>query len=264
MRPMYHRFKWTRSSRRRNGITMEYEPLQPYFLLAVINAAKCKTFADIGSNIGAYSVLMSQATSVEKVVAFEANRSAAMEMRQNFNLNSLDIEIQTVAVSDKSGSLSFGVVSRLAGNSAVVDTAANQEFHQVDQIKCVALDEALGSCSGPFALKIDVEGHEKEVLSGARSLLVNPCVIQVENYGEELKLPEGYNKIAQIGPDWYFSNMSNLYAADLFEQAATMMIEANHERKSASIHIGDFALSVSGTSYDFFKRIALKYFGSRL
>ena len=261
---MYHRFKWTRSSHRRNRITMEYEPLQPYFLLAAINAAKCKTFADIGSNIGAYSVLMSQAPSVEKVVAFEANHSAALEMLQNFRLNSLDIEIQTGAVSDKCGYLSFGVVSRLAGNSAVVDTAANQEFNQVEQIKCITLDEALDSCAGPFALKIDVEGHEKQVLSGARSLLVHPCIIQVENYGEELKLPDGYNKIAQIGPDWYFSNISNLYAADLFEQAATMMIEANHEMKSASIHVGDLALSVTGRTYTFAKRIALKFFRSRL
>src|SRR5210317_863569 len=139
---MYHRFKWTRPSRRRNGITMEYEPLQPYFLLAIINAAKCRAFADVGSNVGAYSILMSQDPSVEKIVAFEANRAAAEEMQANFRLNALNIEFERVAVSDKDGTLTFGTVSRLAGNSAVVDTSENRKFHQVDEIECVTLDDA--------------------------------------------------------------------------------------------------------------------------
>ena len=226
---MYHRFKWTKSSRRRNGITMEYEPLQPYFLLAVINIAQCRTFADIGSNIGAYSVLMSQAPSVEKIVAFEANRSAALEMQANVRLNSLDIEVRPLAVSDKNGTLTFGTISRLAGNNSVVDTSENAAFNRVDQIDCVTLDDALGTCAGPFALKIDVEGHEEKVLRGARNLLRNPCVIQVESYGKEPNLPDGYSRIAQIGPDWYYSNMPGFHADDLFERSSTMMIESNHE-----------------------------------
>jgi FkbM family methyltransferase len=261
---MYHRFKWTRSSRRRNDMTIEYEPLQPYFLLAIITTADCRTFVDVGSNVGAYSVLMSQAPSVEKIVAFEANRSAALEMRENFRLNSLNIEIKTVAVSDRVGSLTFGTVSRLAGNSAVVDTSENREFHHVDQVECVTLDSALADYPGPFALKIDVEGHEERVLRGAQELLENPCVIQVESYGETLTLPECYSRIAKIGPDWYFSNIRGLHAADLFERATAMMIESNHEKKTASIHAGDFALSVSGKSYAVVRRIALKFVGSRL
>ena len=261
---MYHRFKWTRSSRRRNGITMEYEPLQPYFLLAIINAAKCRTFADVGSNVGAYSVLMSQAPSVEKIVAFEANCAAALEMRDNFRLNALNIELERVAVSDKNGTLTFGTVSRLAGNNAVVDTSENRKFHQVDEIECVTLDDALGSHAGPFALKIDVEGHEEKVLRGARNLLRHPCVIQVENYGEKLDLPEDYSRIAQIGPDWYFSNMPGFHAIELFEQASAMMIESNHEKKVASIHAGDFAFSVTGRTYELIKRVTLKFFASRL
>jgi FkbM family methyltransferase len=245
---------------------MEYEPLQPYFLLASIIAAKCKTFADVGSNIGAYSVLMSQAPSLEKIVAFEANRSAAEEMRANFLLNSLHIDVRTVAVSDKSGTLEFGIVSRLAGNSAIVASSKNQTFRQVEQVDCVTLDDALGSCSGPFAIKIDVEGHEENVLRGARKLLENPCVVQVENFRETLEIPEGYSKVARIGPDWYYSNMDTpeLLAQDLFEQATAIMIESNHERKSAAIHAGDFALSVSGRSYEIIKKTALRIFGSRL
>ncbi len=261
---MYHRFNWTGSSRRRNGLTMEYEPLQPYFLLAIINSAECRTFADIGSNVGAYSVLMSQARSLDRVVAFEANCSAAQETQTNFVLNSLDAEVRKVAVSDHNGTLNFGIVSRLAGNSAIVDTSEDQTFHKVEQVECVTLDDALAACSGPFAIKIDVEGHEENVLRGATKLLENQCVIQVENFGERLSFPESYSKIAQIGPDWYYSNMPGLCARDLFECASAMMIESNHEQKFASIHAGNFALSVSGRSYELIKKVALRVFGSRL
>ena len=150
---------------------MEYEPLQPYFLLASSITAGCKTFVDVGSNIGAYSVLMSQVPSLEKTVAFEANQSAAREMRANFQLNSLDVDVQTVAVSDQNGTLNFGIVSRLAGNSAIVDTSDNQSFREVEQVECVTLDDALEGCSGPFGIKIDVEGMELDVLNGARETI---------------------------------------------------------------------------------------------
>jgi predicted RNA methylase len=83
---MYHRFSWTSVSHRRNGISAEYEPLQPYFLLALIEQAGCRTFADVGANIGAYSVLASQAASIEHLVAFEANPAAAGEVRRNLAL----------------------------------------------------------------------------------------------------------------------------------------------------------------------------------
>lgn len=245
---------------------MEYEPLQPYFLLAGIVAAKCKTFVDVGSNIGAYSILMSQAPSLEKIVAFEANRPAAEEMRANLLLNSLSIDVQAVAVSDHAGTLDFGVVSRLAGNSAILDSKQRQPFRKIEQVKCVTLDDALRACSGPFAIKIDVEGHEQKVLRGARNVLEAPCLLQVENYRETLELPRGYSKVAMIGPDWYYSNMDReeLQAPILFEQAAQMLIKSNHETKSAAIHAGDFALSVSGRSYETVKRIALRFLGSRL
>ena len=89
-------------------------------------------------------------------------------------------------------------------------------------------------------------------------------MIQIESFGDSLNLPDGYAKIAQIGPDSYFSNIPSLNAVDLFEKASTMMIESNHEKKIATIHAGDFALSVSGKSYAFVKRVAVKFFGSRL
>lgn len=258
---MYHRFKWTSASHRRNGISQEYEPLQPYFLLALIKETKCKTFVDVGANVGAYSVLMSLA--VSKVVAFEANPDAARELERNLEANGIFGEIIQKAASDRNGSVKFGTVSRLAGNSAVVVTAADQKFRQTSELECVTLDSVAGGIPEPIAIKIDVEGHERQVLSGAMATLRKPCVLQIEDLDGSLEI-EGYRRLSRIGPDTYFTNINGIEAAEIFEKASALLIEANHENKSASLRVGPFGISISGPPYRALKSVALKLFGSRL
>ena len=76
---MYHRFKWTQVSNRRNWISREYEPLQPYFILELARAAGSETFVDVGANIGLYSVVMSQL--VNEVIAYEAIEALVKEIK---------------------------------------------------------------------------------------------------------------------------------------------------------------------------------------
>jgi FkbM family methyltransferase len=264
---MYHRFKWTSVSHRRNGLTAEYEPLQPYFLLALIERAGCRTFVDVGSNIGSYAVLMSQAPSIERIVAFEANPVAADEIRRNFAMNGIAGEVRTAAVSGKPGSIAFGMVSRFAGNSAVVATASGQAFHKTAEVTAVTLDDELKTCPQPLALKIDVEGHESEVIAGACAVLGSAqCVLQVENFAGNVEnlLPTGYRPLTHVGPDWYFTNIPEIDATETHERSAAAMIESNHERKSIALRAGDFNVAITGRSYRLLRRVATKVLGSRL
>ncbi len=258
---MYHRFKWTRASHRRNGISQEYEPVQPYFLLALIKATNCKTFVDVGANIGAYSVLMSEA--VDNVIAFEANANAANEMARNLSVNNLQAQIIRKAASSRNGTVSFGTVSRLAGNSAVVATSAGQNFRQTSELESVTLDAILSEQAEPFAIKIDVEGHEKEVLAGATRTLSRRCVIQIEDHKGTLEL-EHFRLLARIGPDAYFSNIDGIEVARIFEDACASLIRANHENKSASLRFGPFGISIHGAPYRIVRFLAVKLLGSRL
>jgi FkbM family methyltransferase len=256
---MYHRFSWTSVSHRRNGISAEYEPLQPYFLLALIEQAECRTFADVGANIGAYSVLASQAASIEHLVAFEANPAAAGEVRRNFALNGIRGIVREVAVSTEPGTVTFGTVSRFAGNSAVVETSAGQAFHKTTPVEAVTLDSELSGYPQPIAIKIDVEGHERNVLAGAKNVLASArSIIQVEDYAGTIAdaFPEGYRILTRIGPDWYFTNIPDIDPAGIYERAATALIEANHENKAIILRKGDFGIEISGTSYKKMKRLA--------
>ncbi len=258
---MYHRFRWTRASRRRNGLTQEFEPLQPYVLQSLIAGLGCRTFLDVGANVGAYSVLMS-AEGVS-TTAFEANADVAKELRANLRLNAIEGRIVEAAVSDCSGFLQFGTVSRLAGNSAVVETSLGQAFREVRQVPCVTLDATCAQVAAPIAIKIDVEGHETQVLAGATDLLRKPCIIQVEDFDETIAI-DGYRRIFRVGPDSYLTNIDGIDAVAIFEDAARRMIDANHERKAVMLNAGDLSLSISGRSYQLLKRVLLPVIGSRL
>jgi FkbM family methyltransferase len=264
---MYHRFKWTRVSHRRNGLTAEYEPLQPYFLLALIDHAGCRTFADVGSNIGSYAVLMSQAPSIDRILAFEANPHAAAEIRRNFAMNQIVGEVREIAVTEKAGVIAFGTVSRFAGNNSIVATATVERIRSISEVPANTLDNELAGCPQPIALKIDVEGHEREVVAGASGVLASArCILQIENFGGDIGrlLPDDYRLLTRIGPDRYFTNIPAIDAIDIYERASAMMIDANHELKSVSLKRGDFNVEITGRSYELLKRVAIKVMGSRL
>src|SRR5687768_14085806 len=114
---MYDRFRWTDVSARRNRLTMEYEPVQPFFLVALAENAGCGTFIDVGANIGAYTLFATLVPTIQRIVAFEAIPETARELRANLALNGLQprVEVDERAVSSAPGTVSFGVVSKFSG-----------------------------------------------------------------------------------------------------------------------------------------------------
>lgn len=271
---MYHRFRWTSVAARRNGLTAEYEPLQPFLLFALARRYGCRTFADVGANIGSYTVFASQVQTIEQIIAFEANPHAARELRKNVALNGIPATIREAAVSDRPGRVTFGVISRYAGNNAVVETAAqsSEAFDRKVSVEAVTLDDELSGAPGPLCLKIDVEGHEVAVLRGARNILAsNQAILQIENYGgeiDEVLAEMGYFAATRIGHDFYFTNIAALRPPEaileMFETACADLIASNHENKTVTIKRGDFAVQISGKTYRLAKRLAQRVIGRRL
>lgn len=261
---MYDRFRWTAASARRNRLTREYEPLQPFFLLELAKKAGCKTFLDVGANIGAYSLFATLAPTVQKIVAFEADPETSRELRANVALNELDnvIEIQAKAVSSAPGRLSFGIAGKFSGASGVIDTSIHSRstFSKEVTVEAITLDELFPEpAASPLCIKIDVEGHESAVIDGARAMLTaNKAVIQVEGYEEaggsnSRKLEElGYFRLTAIGPDHYFSNLELLRdpasVIAVYERALQQMIAFNNSNKPVVLELGDFAVQLSGGS----------------
>lgn len=266
---MFHRFSWTSTSARRNSVTEEYEPLQPYFLLSAMKTLECASFGDVGANVGAYSVLASQVPSLTKIVAFEANKKVADELDQNLRLNSVEAEVRREAVSNEVGTVEFGIVSEFAGTSGIASTSRGDiEYSRRESVAANTLDQALKDAPYPIGLKIDVEGHEEHVLLGAQKILSGGgVIIQIENYGERLAQifnDLGYRMLAEIGPDQYFTNDPSIDARQIFEAAARELIASNHENKRITLRCAGIGIELSGKPYQTVKRIAEKLLKSRL
>lgn len=243
---MYHRYNWTEVSLNRNKVLREYEPLQPFFFLALLDLVKADTFIDIGANIGAYSLFASSISSIAVVHAFEANAPTFQELERNIDLNQLSQKVlaHNVALSAADGQLKFGVVTEYSGANGVISTSlhSSEKYQRSMMVNCIALDSFPGWGDGCIGLKIDVEGHELEVLKGAEKLLRENVVLQIEDYRVDSPLP-GFlakfelEKIAQIGPDSYYMNTANIVTdtdvVHLYEQAAQRLIDSKHRGVSA-------------------------------
>jgi FkbM family methyltransferase len=251
---MYHAFKWTRRSLYRNDLTRHYEPLQPHLLVALARRFECDTFLDIGANIGVYSLFLSQVTSIKAIHSFEPTPDTFAELQKNLEANGINAAPHNKAVSDRPATLKFGIVYQLSGANSVIDTSIHQRFERQIEVDAVRLDDYLPLRDARLCIKIDVEGHERQVLAGMGDLLMgNRVVLQIEDYGEkESDLPallaqQGLKPLFRIGPDRYFTNIetapSDREIVELFESAAKEMVAANLALLEAS-HAQDKGIAV--------------------
>jgi FkbM family methyltransferase len=260
---MYQHFSWTTVGEARNAILRLYEPVQPYVFLELAKDLGSEVFVDVGANIGAYSVFLSSLASIQRIYSFEAALETYNELEKNVSLNNHAGKIQTFhkAISEREGKVRFGIVGSFSGANSIVSTSIHQQpkFTGEVVVDCAPLDDVVSERSKNICIKIDVEGHEKAVLAGAKSLLTeNASLVQVEDYlgadssPSEILRSYGYVKIFSIGPDGYFTNRPDKLTADVvlsaFARAATTLIRSNFEIKTATrLRMGPgVALEITG------------------
>jgi FkbM family methyltransferase len=131
---------------------------------------------DIGANVGTYSVLASgvcKATSH----AFEPDPSALVALRRNVEINNLQdlVTVHGVALGATNREVAFTI-----GLDAANRVIAREDWHH-RLVQQKQLDSIIGNF-GPSFAKLDVEGHEEEVLRGAWNILANESfrAIQLE------------------------------------------------------------------------------------
>lgn len=126
------------------------------------------TFVDVGANVGFYSRTVSRLarlTGSLPVYAFEPNPDTFMRLTRDLPVN---VKAEQIAISDRNGKLEFieGSVSHVF---AVTSPSAFRPATQTVSVACRRLDEC--EIDGDsLVVKIDVEGHEREVLAGAAGL----------------------------------------------------------------------------------------------
>jgi FkbM family methyltransferase len=188
------------------------------------------TFVDIGSNIGLFSLHAAQVVGENgKVFAFEPTPLTYNRLNENIRLNDFEkiIYSYNIGLSDKKGKLFLNISTD--GHDAW-NTFAKQDdkiFSDKVAIPVDSLDGFLESQLNHFTenidlIKIDVEGWEQYVLSGARSLLSkeNAPVLMVEFTETNLfaagtSCSEIYDLVLSFGYKWYrYDAQTNLLADD--------------------------------------------------
>ena len=128
-------------------------------------------FADIGANIGSYTILASAAIGAN-TIAFEPVPATHEWLRLNIALNNIDAKVERhmLALGDKPGHIAF-TLDR--GPSNRVAVALGSDDSREVEVEITTLDTVLaGRC--PALIKIDVEGYETATIAGAQATLANP------------------------------------------------------------------------------------------
>jgi FkbM family methyltransferase len=145
------------------------------YVKRALTVAPDDVFVDVGAHLGSYAIPV--AKKAQKVIAFEPNKYTFELLTKNISLNHLtNIEAYNIAVSKKRGAVSFiyeneSLYSRIIDRdqSKNVTVIQNSKAHKnnIHLVNTIDLDSVLLKEDRVDWIKIDVEGHELDVLEGA-------------------------------------------------------------------------------------------------
>jgi FkbM family methyltransferase len=145
---------------------------------------------DVGANAGFVSLIRCRQNPLLRAICFEPHPDTFRVLENNVAVNYLQdrVRVLNVAVGAESGSLR---ILQAEGDSmlAVSETClpANVPIREIT-VPVISLDDYCEEHNlWPEALKIDVEGHEQQVLLGARRVLDRARHVVMEWHSETLR-----------------------------------------------------------------------------
>jgi len=130
-------------------------------------------FLDIGANVGSYTILASAVVGAQTIAA-EPDPYTMLALRRNIAINQIDNRVTAVesAIGDAPGIINF-----TSGLDTMNHIAAGSD-RNTREVEVKTLDE-LTKDKDPVFIKLDVEGFEEGVISGASETLSNPSLVAV-------------------------------------------------------------------------------------
>lgn len=141
--------------------------------------------ADVGANIGYMTVLLAYRAYSGQVWAFEPHPSNFADLEHNAAMNPVVgrplPNVLNAAVSDRAGELTIVTPDGFAQNRGLSSVTARVDGTG-DPCRAVTLDDTFPGGARIDVMKIDVEGHEMNVLNGGKNLFgegrVRDCIFE--------------------------------------------------------------------------------------
>ena len=231
-------FKKNRGYFNVNGINMYLDFLDPIDRAIILNKSyeeeefqilkeltkkhMIPTFIDIGANCGYFSFKFAMENL--KIFAFEPNSEALIKMQNTLKKNKLfedKIKIFPFGISNNNSKLQMKSMIKhgyaQTGGSSVTDRTEtlSNKFKFFDAEFKIG-DEILNFKKEYLLIKIDVEGHELNVLEGLSNLLTkNKCILMIEIFEKNFEntnkflFDKGFILIdkIQIRSNYFYSNI---------------------------------------------------------
>ena len=160
--------------------------------------ANCNRAIDIGANVGVWSYWLSK--HAKQVESFEPNPKIFNALK-NIKIN--NVNSYNIALSNKSGSVDLLIPKGSKGFSnqgASLSPIKVQGKHKSISIEAKCLDEY--NFLDVNFIKIDVEGHEHEVIEGAQETIKKfkpTMVIEMEEKHNQIPIEDQISSVEKLG-----------------------------------------------------------------
>lgn len=143
----------------------KYEGYETKLLMSQIG--KNDVVADVGANIGYYTLLM--ARRAKKVYAIEPDGEIFSILKKNVEENNLkNVVLINAAAGAKKEKVKYFKNEENYGDGRVVE---NKNGKFVGNVSCLRLDEILQNEQKISLIKVDTQGYEPEVMEGAKNII---------------------------------------------------------------------------------------------
>jgi len=169
-------------------------------LLKLVLSAGPAAFVDVGANIGSYTLVASEVTTAS-VFSIEPHPATFAMLLRNVNRNRrTNVTCLNVALSDCEGQVLF---TDRAGSSVNRVLGSSENGETFLPVPCRTLDSACREFGiQPDIVKVDVEGHEGQVLAGFRQFLPRTKLVLIEG-GEQPNTRSILNAVGFLGPVYF-------------------------------------------------------------
>lgn len=199
---------------------------------------KPRLIMDVGANLGGVSRAALSTFPEARLICLEPVSSTAQILKENLRDFSDRVELHELALSSKNGKRKINLTPFHGANSLESQTQLYNAAHPQLQeegselINLITLDQFYRTFVKRKIdiLKIDVEGHEMEVLQGGGATLKNNVefiIIEVSFYRDKdlrnQKFIQLFSKLRNLG--FYLVNVFDLYNAKGHESSLPVLVE---------------------------------------